>query len=414
MLARLCTLFACLLALILTPLVSIAAQDTSAEANPTPAAIYQSAYSVITPDNVDSLTPVVVLSHSDHEGYNWYNALYKPSWSPDGRYVAAIDTGSEGETPARGVWLYDVTDLDSPPRLFEHSGILVGYSFSPDSVWLATITHPGYEGGKMIVWDVESGEPQFEFGGVMDIMFSPDRTRMVSRDVPLFMWDTMTFQEISRLRDVCYFDFNSMMTMVAVVDCFNYPSVLSLYDVKSGQPFFVGEQAVLQAVDLSHDLRLLATMDNRGTVKLWGLAPGVSDTFLISGEDYIRDAARVRFSPDGAVLASWTSGGGTIHLWSVETGSHVAALEGHAPPGYDSQGGVDLQVAYAPNSQLLAATWEDGVTEDENTRLWDARSGELLLTLPEELGARFSPDGTMVLTDSTDGTIKIWAVDDSS
>lgn len=411
MLARLCALLACMLTLILTPLVSIAARDTSADAHQAPNAIYRSSYPVITPDNVGRLTPVAVLSHSDNEGYNWYNALTQPAWSPDGRYLAAMDTGSEGEARPRGVWLYDVTALDSPPRLFEHSGILVGHTFSPDSVWIATITHPGYEGGKMIVWDVVSGQPQFEFdrAGVSDILFSPDRTRMASGGNSfLRIWDSISFQEIVGLQNVCAFDF---MEMLALAGCFDYSSVLFLHDMVSGQRVLIGGQEnFVQAAELSPDRRYVASGDIRSTIRLWGLAEDTSDTILFSGEDLILDSARVRFSPDGAVLASWTSGGNTINLWSVETGSHIAALGGHSPPGYDSQGGVDLQVVFAPDGQLLAATWPDGVTEDKNSRIWDSRSGNLLLTLPEELDATFSPDGSMLLTDSTDGTIKIWAV----
>jgi WD40 repeat protein len=409
MLVRLYTLLALFMALVWTPIIALVALYKPAPANALLTVVYQSPYPVITPDNVDDLTPVAILSRGGRG--NFENALYQPAWSPDGRYLAAMDTGAEGDTP-KGIFLFDMTDLHRPPRLLEHSGILVGYAFSPDSQWIATITHPGYVGGKMIVWDVESGQKQFEFdsANVYDIRFSPDRTRMTSEtDALLRVWDTQSLQEIISLSNRC-FNFDPTMTIAALADCYYTPSVLSLFDTASGQQVFVGEQEdTVQATDISPDLRLVATGDNRGAIKIWGLASGTSDITLSSGEDYILDAPRVEFSPDGTRLASWTTTGGAVRLWAVESGSLIAALTGHTIPGYDSAG-TDFGVMFSLDGQVLASFWPDGLTEDRNLRLWDAATGVLLRTLPDEYSPAFSPDGTMVATDSADGTIKIWAV----
>jgi len=416
MLVRLYGLTACLLTLLFMPLVVIAARDTPSE--PYRPHIYHSAYPVITPENVGRLTPVAVLSFGSTD--DGANALYYPIWSPNGRYLTVTDGGPEDNWLSTGVFLYDVTDLDSPPRFFPQEGYVVS-GFSPDSAWLVTSSRNSPLGHKTILWDVQSGQPLFEFndanGPYRHVWTNYDRTKMLifysgSYNGALQVWDVESFQEITTIPDVSTFRFNPAMTIVAFVsDHLGQPQRLFLYDIESRQQVLVGTQENrLTGLAFSSDQRFIATADDLGSIKLWDLSPGKSDMVLVTGENYPSDYPLVQFSPDGAMLASWMFRGNTIRLWSVESGSLIVSLGGHSFPVYEELHSLELLVEFSSNGQIIASSWPDGQTQDRNARLWNTTTGTLLLTLPEEFSASFSPDGSMLATDSTDGSIKIWAV----
>lgn len=99
----------------------------------------------------------------------------------------------------------------------------------------------------------------------------------------------------------------------------------------------------------------------------------------------------VRFSPDGARLATAVVAG-TLQLWDVRTWQVALELKGTA-------------LAFKPDASGLATTAEDAVG------LWDARTGDKLLTL--RAAARvsdmsFSPDGQRLACARSDGTIQFW------
>ncbi len=78
---------------------------------------------------------------------------------------------------------------------------------------------------------------------------------------------------------------------------------------------------------------------------------------------------------------------------------------------FDGHAGTIWNAAFSasPSPGALKAVT---ASNDKSARVWDARTGELLLDLAGHTGyvydARFSPDGTRVVTASLDGTARIW------
>ncbi|MFH1085637.1 MAG: adenylate/guanylate cyclase domain-containing protein [Chloroflexota bacterium] len=108
----------------------------------------------------------------------------------------------------------------------------------------------------------------------------------------------------------------------------------------------------------------------------------------------------VAFSPDGARLAS-VGLDGTAKVWDAATGELVLTLSGQP----DRMG---MDIAFSPDGRLLAAPWASQVL------VWDAASGERLLGLPgQAVGGQtnrieFSPDGTRLAVANMDGRPKVW------
>ncbi|MGH8070026.1 MAG: tetratricopeptide repeat protein [Candidatus Entotheonellia bacterium] len=106
----------------------------------------------------------------------------------------------------------------------------------------------------------------------------------------------------------------------------------------------------------------------------------------------------VAFSPDGARLAT-TSHDQTAKVWDASSGQALLTLAGHT----EAVSGV----AFSPDGARLATT-----SHDQTAKVWDASAGQALLTLAGHTetvsGVAFSPDGARLATASGDGTAKVW------
>lgn len=72
------------------------------------------------------------------------------------------------------------------------------------------------------------------------------------------------------------------------------------------------------------------------------------------------------FSPDGKTIAG-AGQGGTVKLWSVETGQEIAVLEGHSD-------GVE-SIAFSPDGQIIASG-----SRDKTVKLWSVKDKQELAT----------------------------------
>jgi WD40 repeat protein len=98
----------------------------------------------------------------------------------------------------------------------------------------------------------------------------------------------------------------------------------------------------------------------------------------------------VRYSPDGALIASSCTG--SVCIWDAATGTQRAVLAGHDAEVTD--------VAFSPDGTALATAGGDGTT-----LIWDATTGDAIATLAGLPGggyATFLPDGSCQAADPGD------------
>src|SRR5262249_43816266 len=91
----------------------------------------------------------------------------------------------------------------------------------------------------------------------------------------------------------------------------------------------------------------------------------------------------------------------SVRLWDVATGKERNALKGHTR--------CVSSVAFSPDGQVLASGATDGTI-----KLWDVARGKELATLKghikQILSLAFSPDGKTLGSGSEDRSIKLWDV----
>lgn len=149
---------------------------------------------------------------------------------------------------------------------------------------------------------------------------------------------------------------------------------------------------------ISPDGRRIALARNNGAT----VYDARSEKVLFTVGGFKGEVDGVDFSPDGNLLA--IAGGPAI------------VVDGHtgAPryPLQDAASGFAIRIKFSPDGRVIAT----GDAADGSARIWDAKTGRLLHVLSGHTGAifriAFSRDGKLLATGSLDGTAKIWQVSD--
>ena len=189
-----------------------------------------------------------------------------------------------------------------------------------------------------------------------------------------------------------------------------------VWDAETGAVLLTltGHTNWVTGVAFSQDGRRVATASEDRTARIWDAATG---QLLLVLTGHTAEVLDVAFSPAtagdgrGGTRVATASADGTAIVWDAATGEQSVTLLGHT-------GGV-VAVAFSPDGTRLATAGEDGTA-----RLWDA-TGRLLLTLRGHTDAvvdvAFSPapplpqpgggagtGGLRLATAGIDGKVKLW------
>ncbi len=183
-----------------------------------------------------------------------------------------------------------------------------------------------------------------------------------------------------------------------------------LWDTKTGRLIAAVDGRPLRPISYSDfllidafspDSKTLMTIAG-GDARLWDTANGKLKRALKGHTKDIRSAA---FSPDGDTIATG-SADGTVKLWNAATGEVKSTLDAFKMKRYARWRIIsrkianifaEVSVSFSRDSKTLLT-----VALDQETKLWDARSGALLAVLGKNLSGHFSPAGRFIFTQRAD------------
>jgi WD40 repeat protein/tRNA A-37 threonylcarbamoyl transferase component Bud32 len=369
------------------------------------------------------------------------NSAHSVDYSPDGKALAV--TGQNPEF----VEIWDVPNRRRIKTIQPKKGHLVAFSSRGDL--LATDA-----GNHIRLWRTGTWESSSELtlgGTVRAFKFSRDGTRLASMshlpdEVVVWEWEAGLWTVVRRIQGITLssyggsLDFSPDGTALAIGDGGRH---IQAVDLTNGNTIFDKPEAhpePIMSIAWSPDGSIIASGSGwlGGPIRLWEAASGKELEPLEGHTSWISGLV---FSTDGQRLYS-ASGDQTIRIWDVEQHRCLATLRGSNHEVY----GLTL----SPDGTTLASGCKDGVVsfwsavpspEEKQPRLiqlgqyaWPAfapdgrvlavpRRGTVSLfdlsTLKEieqlpVLGndvsrLAYSPDGTLLVSGSMDGTIRVWS-----
>ena len=357
-----------------------------------------------------------------HEG-----TVYGAAFSPDGQTIA---TASADRTVK--LWTKDGLLL----RTLEHPQVVNAVAFSPDGQTIATANADQ----TIKLWS-RTGTLLKSLTGhtdpVLAIAFSPDGNQIASSSIDdtILLWnrDGSLNRKIEAHNDgVTNIAWSPDSSTIAAV---GFDKTLKLWR-RDGTLLRTlhGHDAVIWSVVFSPDGSSIATSSDDKTARLWKLSNGMMTRL----EGYTSDVTQVEFSPDGQLVVS-ASKDRSIKLWS-ESGNFIRNLVGDRGWKFDAK--------FSPNGQEVASVGINGAVQrwkpdgtlietlpqsskdavqslaysplylaaggqDKQVRLWNTEGALIRMWVAHEAPIQkiaFSRDGQTIASSSSNGTIKLWDV----
>jgi hypothetical protein len=262
------------------------------------------------------------------------------------------------------VLLYN-TDTGSPVGVlpFEPGAVNV-LRFSRNGKLLLAGGGRGGQSGKVVVWNVETGEKVIEVGQEADAILAAD----ISAD----------------------------QTQIAVG---GPGKVVRVYSTKDGSVLREIKKHTdwIYAVEYSPDGVLLATGDRNGGLFVWEAFTG-REYFALRG--HTAAVTAVSWRDDANVLSS-CSEDGTARLWEMENGNPIKSWGAH--------GGGALSINYSHDGRIVTAG------RDRLVKVWDGNGAvqkQLDPFADLALRAAFSHDGARVIAGDWTGQVRVWTTAD--
>jgi WD40 repeat protein len=331
-----------------------------------------------------------------------------PVWSSESKYLALLSSFGYGVQ----VWNLSTRNLIENPLVplpYVGPQTASAWSWSPNGRSLAVTSEDASSRDASIqIWDVVSGRITMTVhshaNGILHMAWSPDGKRIAysGDDGVVQVWDPLTGQKLLTLAG---HPDNGHRLFWSVDDQFDNQFLLlgspdgtwQLWNAIRGTMIstFRGEASALTA--LSPDGRLLVSSDAQGTLSVWNTFTGrevITYQGLSAYQGLSDGVSLLEWSPESRrVLAA---NDGEVQIWDAITGETLLT--------FPNLMGKSLGQSLSTSSQAFTAN-------ESEVQVWDPIAGQILLAFPNPASSRawqISPDGRYVAFASFHNSIQLW------
>ncbi len=307
-------------------------------------------------------------------------------WSPDESRLLTADRNGQ-------LTIYDARTGELLLNLEGHTAALLGVQWSVDGSRILSWS----EDGTARVWQGDSSLLMLSVEGLHFAAWSPDDSRIVTIGNDLRVWDGQTGAELAVLE-------GHVNRMNGAVWNRDGTQILSysddrkaiVWDAETGDLLFAleGHTDVLTSASWSPDETKIITTGFDGVGILWDSRTGeeilrISSGAVIDGASWKSDSSQVIFYGEEAAN----------FIWDVTTGDVL----GTTADGSDTVYGA----VWSPDERFILTFTQNGWIHLWNTR----RKITTLAGHGKSISsARWSADGTHILSAGADGSARVWAV----
>lgn len=199
------------------------------------------------------------------------------------------------------------------------------------------------------------------------------------------------------------FSSNSQIMATGSVD-----RTVKLWDITTGKCLktLQGRTDFVHSVEFGDDGKIIAS-GSQHEIRLWDVSSGQCITNISEYKDWLYSLA---LSPDGQLLACANLGNDNhiIRLWQVQ---YLHRGNGFHTPEKILQGHTDniWSIAFSPDGKIIVSG-----SSDRTVKIWDSQTGQCLNTLLGHtrpvLSVAFSPNGQIIASCGGHSIIKLWDV----
>ncbi len=268
-------------------------------------------------------------------------------------------------TSQRQVLLYNTASLDLVGVFAFPEGQPNVVRFSRDGRLLLAGGGRPAASGKVVVWDITTGERVFEIGNELDVVMAAD----ISND-------------------------HKRIALVGP------QRIVRVYSTETGELLYERAKHTdwVLAVEFSPDGVLLATADRSGGLCVWETHTG-NEYVTLNG--HTAAVTGLSWRGDSNLLAS-ASEDATVRLWELENGTQVKNWNAKA---------ALLSLEFARDGRIITCG------RDQITRLWDQDGKQLMETPPIgeiAVSATFCDESIRAVAASWAGTVQVYKADDAT
>ncbi|HTK76084.1 MAG TPA: hypothetical protein VL371_12545, partial [Gemmataceae bacterium] len=278
------------------------------------------------------------------------------------------------------ILLYNTKSFDLLGVLPFNDGLPYVLRFSRNGSVLLAGGGVGAKSGRVVLYDVNTGNPVTEVGDEFDAVIAAD----ISADQ-------------------------------SIVALGGPQKVVKGYSVADGKLLYTIKKHTdwITAIAFSPDGQFLGTADRAGGISVWEAKTG-HELFTLAGhKEAVSDLA---FRDDSLVMASCSTDG-TAKLWNLDEGKEIKSWAAHGnyrpPTGAVGAGTFDpavgtLSIAFTHDGRIVTCG------RDKRVRTWDPNGGGGKQLEPAfddvALHATFDDDGKHVIAGDYTGKIRVWAL----